>query len=937
MIAKLSAPNTLNGAGVLEDPTLVFATMDDSVSKMFSSAVWKKFLGFFGSSLTSAMVGVFMLIPIGYGMWKYFINLARAVIMYLISVMGMGVLLMVAPIFISFLLFKYTKEMFDSWLKMLISFMFQPIFIFMCLNIFSYILLFCFYAILDFGVCKTCWLRLSDLIFLIPFYSSSWDMCLIDGYSMMDPSSSALFTKIGAIFAFVIIAISLEEFINFSAQFANTLATGMFVGMNLASTVPQSLLSPITSFLGMDQHSRQNRMAARQNMAERGDVGSMIPDVIKSKGQIAQNLAQALKGIDSLDIDTESKENKKTEIVEKYLKKGLSFSGAAFGSISYNDFFSYGDQKGSFKSMYEEALDAGVNKKSLNDAATNLAEKTMIDILTKSINMEDKEVYLNSIYDTMMSLDGIDKDKFSKTTLNISEEYMKHIRDSSYLSSPDQHMEDLKNIYNITLGLDGIDKDTFKNNTVAMSQNMMRDARTMEDIQKIYQVFNELEGIDKKTLGEIATDLGKEAVNNAKDDTLVKTYNTFSKLDGINQEELNQATIQNIAERMNNSDSTKELNELYSELSNGTDNLENSNNEIEASSNNEDTPNNQETTAKVNDEQSLDTNTDRTQVNEELYTAEEENADSSENLHNETEATTNNEDTPNNQKATDELKDDKSLNTDTDRTQMNGELNIAEEENVDSSKNLHNETEATSNNEDTPNNQETTVEVNDEQSLDTNTDRVQMNEELYTAEEENVDSSENLNNEIEATTNNGDTPNNQKATDELKDDKSLNTDTDRTQMNEELYTAEEENTDSSENLHNETEAISNNEETQNNQEATDELKDDKSLNTDTDRTQMNEELYTAEEENTDSSENLHNETEAISNNEETQNNQEATVENIAERMNKTNSTKELDELYREMTNSTDNSNNSVNRSNNIDSDALKQIYDQNIERLNKEE
>ena len=46
----------------------------------------------------------------------------KALILYLLATLSISLLLIVAPIYISFMLFEKTKPLFDAWIKSLISF-----------------------------------------------------------------------------------------------------------------------------------------------------------------------------------------------------------------------------------------------------------------------------------------------------------------------------------------------------------------------------------------------------------------------------------------------------------------------------------------------------------------------------------------------------------------------------------------------------------------------------------------------------------------------------------------------------------------------------------------------------------------------------------------------------------------------------------------------
>lgn len=83
----------------------------------------------FFSSMSTSIVGILLAI-VGfvfiYGMLHLII---KALFVYLAGYIGIAFLMIFAPLFIPLVLFKRTKEYFDKWVKLIVSFMLQPIII----------------------------------------------------------------------------------------------------------------------------------------------------------------------------------------------------------------------------------------------------------------------------------------------------------------------------------------------------------------------------------------------------------------------------------------------------------------------------------------------------------------------------------------------------------------------------------------------------------------------------------------------------------------------------------------------------------------------------------------------------------------------------------------------------------------------------------------
>ena len=423
LIAKLTASASLDTATITEDPSIIFDNFAEPIKKMFSTAVLKKA---FAVGMSSA-VGLIVMVVIFYGIYKYFMNIIRALIMYLVSVMGMAVLLMIAPIFISFILFKYTKEMFDSWLKMLMSFLFQPLFLFVCLAMFNNLLLLGLQSILSFTVCSACLVSLDDFLNLSLVFQAlgweGWDACIIPGYRMIDPSPWAITSNFGAIIFFIIIASSLQSFLDFSSRFANTVSTGIYSGINIADVAPRSIigsaLGAVASSVGMDGASRRRRENVRTSMAQRGDTGSFLHDSLRSSADLAKQMEKAMSA-DGLSAD------QKLKIAQKYMGKATGIAGAATALAGIKG--GIGAAKAErFKAVYDKASNLkvkqpdGTYKDAFTSEQKRELQKAAIKMSMTTVNgghhiieaiqgdlfaQEDLKSYIHSIKDDLP--EGID-------------------------------------------------------------------------------------------------------------------------------------------------------------------------------------------------------------------------------------------------------------------------------------------------------------------------------------------------------------------------------------------------------------------------------------------------------------------------------------------------------------------------------------------------
>jgi type IV secretion system protein VirB6 len=166
----------------------------------------------------------------------------KALILYLLATLAISLLLIVAPIYISFMLFDRTKPLFDAWIKSLISYTLQPAMVFTALAIFNVFVFSSLYSLLYYKVCWqeiwTSYWKLKDgttieIGSFLNFYHPVVPLTLgdgterVSGLSLQDMSTP---TQFFLIMIFLIICASLIRFIDWMADAASELVTGNKAG-----------------------------------------------------------------------------------------------------------------------------------------------------------------------------------------------------------------------------------------------------------------------------------------------------------------------------------------------------------------------------------------------------------------------------------------------------------------------------------------------------------------------------------------------------------------------------------------------------------------------------------------------------------------------------------------------------------------------------------
>ena len=132
------------------DKSVLFSSVDNVFSMFFSQAVQKKI----SALLFASIFGWAYLIIIYQSFMLYVYSVANAVLLYLTAQVFISILFTLGPIFLIFTLFNQTKEMFDNWLKQLIGFSLQQIFLLTTLAFFNMLM----YEVIKLSLgYKICW------------------------------------------------------------------------------------------------------------------------------------------------------------------------------------------------------------------------------------------------------------------------------------------------------------------------------------------------------------------------------------------------------------------------------------------------------------------------------------------------------------------------------------------------------------------------------------------------------------------------------------------------------------------------------------------------------------------------------------------------------------------------------------------------------------
>lgn len=227
----------------------VFQVFDPMVDLFTRSMFWARIAAAMVDSFAGFMTAVFAVIAV----YIYATAVIRIVMMYLICIIALAILLMLTPLFILFLLFNYTKELFDNWLGQLINYTLQPVAIFVGVAFMSQIMYYIFKIAFSFPICKAC---LFSAWF--PFFPIIAPVCLIPMYKSVGAlaaGSDAMHTSISlaSAFALLVMAHGIRQIASIMSTTINRIS-GFNIGIRLsdaANNATRGAISAIKTSYGL--------------------------------------------------------------------------------------------------------------------------------------------------------------------------------------------------------------------------------------------------------------------------------------------------------------------------------------------------------------------------------------------------------------------------------------------------------------------------------------------------------------------------------------------------------------------------------------------------------------------------------------------------------------------------------------------------------------
>lgn len=256
IMSHMSGYSLFSSSDKISNP---FMFLDALMSKIFFS---KTFMSQLLSLIAMGLNGLIYFILIFISLAIVIITLLRAVAVYIMAFMAIAVLIGLAPLFLTFMLFDVTRYLFDNWIRFTIRYMIEPVILMAGIIILTQLYtIFLDYAT-GFSVCWKCVLPLKIPFPNIPGLEKFTNMPIfcINWFAPwgMDPSTGIMGINMQHIITLIILSYAMYGYVDFSgkmvAKLTNTSgpsATAM--GESMSSAVEQKVLKKV----GLDAEGRK--------------------------------------------------------------------------------------------------------------------------------------------------------------------------------------------------------------------------------------------------------------------------------------------------------------------------------------------------------------------------------------------------------------------------------------------------------------------------------------------------------------------------------------------------------------------------------------------------------------------------------------------------------------------------------------------------------
>ncbi len=410
-------------SGDFTNKIVLFKSVDNVLNLFTSTIVQNKILALIFSSVFGWVYFLIMC----YCVLIYFYAIANSVLLFITCQIMLSIILVLGPIFFICLIFKITKDIFDNWIKALIGFGLQQIFLILTLAFFNNLVVSFLKLALGYRIC---WSEILSFDFKITKFSllSFWTVAgtnAPDSYDELEPDTSfGSADNMPSIYLFLILMIIIsimKKFIEFFTNLAVSLAGGIKassvggeaaqMGKDIFNMAKSTAGKAYGATVGRALDNADNFLFASGKIAKQqkaADRKQFMQDM-KTRATLnneGKNAVSEYKKNNALELSTMSKSEQKERLqsvrdnaIKSYAKEngiknldklmdssGLNYTGTNLFGATF--------QAGKQAVFSGGALFNSLNDK--NDVKASFSKKEAVDAI-KNMNKSERDKFIKNI------------------------------------------------------------------------------------------------------------------------------------------------------------------------------------------------------------------------------------------------------------------------------------------------------------------------------------------------------------------------------------------------------------------------------------------------------------------------------------------------------------------------------------------------------------
>lgn len=270
IISNMSGYSMFSTTNTITNP---FMFLDAVMSKILFG---KTFSAQLMSFLSMGLSGLIYFVIVFIAVMIVIITALRAIAVYVMAFMAVAILVGIAPLFLTFMLFDFTRYLFDNWVRFTFRYMMEPVILMAGIIVMTQLFTIYLDYVLGFSVCWKCALPIKMPFINIPGFTPAFvdvPIFCINWFTPwgMDYRSGMMGVNMQHFIALIIIAYGMYGYVEFSGKMVSRLtnASGLSA-TNMARAMSDAAENKVLGKVGLDEANRQKiKREAKKRLTSR--------------------------------------------------------------------------------------------------------------------------------------------------------------------------------------------------------------------------------------------------------------------------------------------------------------------------------------------------------------------------------------------------------------------------------------------------------------------------------------------------------------------------------------------------------------------------------------------------------------------------------------------------------------------------------------------